>query len=279
MIQPQTCSRWMTGLGSLFLLASPVGAGVVFEIQTTDHEASPPRTETTEVSAEGKNLKMEVAAGLDGGNGDMIYRGDRREMVVVDHEDKSYTVIDEAAIRQIAGQVSGAIAQVQEALKDVPADQRAMIEEMMKKRMPEAAAPQRPVTELRKTGERGTRAGYPCVRYDILVNGRKKQELWVTDWGNIEGGADMVDAFEDMADFFREMMAAMPDFGQGDSGIGDGAFEYIKELGGFPVVTREFDDYGALEDESTLRSSRRRTLDPEDFEPPAGYKRQQMFPQ
>ncbi len=277
MIQQQTCSRRIAGLGSLFLLTSPVGAGVVYEIEVKDHDSSPPKSESIQAAVEGRHLKMGVASGGRGSQGEMIFRGDRREMVVVDHDDKSYTVVDEAAIRQIAGQVGGMMSQIQEALKDVPADQRAMVEAMMKQRMPQAAAPRRPVAELRKTGERATHAGYPCVRYDVLVDGRKTQELWVTDWNNIEGGEDMVEAFEDLADFFREMMEAMPDFGQGDSGIGDNAFEHIKEIGGFPVVTRDFGDDGSLEDESTLRSAQRRTLDPDEFEPPAGYKRRQMF--
>ncbi len=277
MIRQQTYSRWIAGLGSLLLLTSPVGAGVVYEIEVKDHDSSPPKTESIEAAVEGRHIKMGVASGGRGSQGEMIFRGDRREMIVVDHDDKSYTVVDEASMREVAGQVSGVMSQIQEALKDVPADQRAMVEAMMKKRMPQAAAPQRPVTELRKTGDRETHAGYPCVRYDVLVDGRKTQELWVTDWDNIEGGEEMVGAFEDMADFFKELMDAMPDFGQKGSGIGDNAFEHMKELGGFPVVTREFDAGGGLDDESTLRSAKRRTLDPAEFEPPAGYKRRSMM--
>ncbi len=54
----------------------------------------------------------------------------------------------------------------------------------------------------------------------------------------------------------------------------------MKELGGFPVVTREFDDYdGSLEGETALRSARRQTLDPDAFEPPKGYRLRSMGPQ
>ena len=260
------------------LALTPALAGVVYEIEVTDHEQSPPKTESIEAAVEGRHLKMGIAAGSTGGKGDMIFRGDRREMVVVDHKDKSYTVIDGAAMQQIAGQVSKAMSQMQEALKNVPEDKRKMIEEMMKQRLPQETAPQPPKSELRKTGERGEKNGYPCVKYEIWRDGRKLRELWVTDWDNVEGGSEVVDTFEDMADFFKELMDSIPDFGQGGQS-GDPAFEHMREIGGFPVVTREFGDDGSLEDESTLRSARRRTLDPAEFEPPSGYKRRSMLGQ
>ncbi len=265
---------WLA-LISCVLIASSATAGVVYEIEVKDHEQSPPKTESIEAAVEGRNLKMGIASGKTGGEGEMIYRGEKREMVVVDHERESYMVMDEGSIKQVAGQVSGAMAQMQEALKNVPEDKRAMVEQMMKQRMP-TEAPKRPAAELRKTGERGEKSGYPCVKYEVHRGGTKVRELWVTDWDNIEGGKDVVGAFEDMADFFREMLDALPDMGQG-SGMGDNAFEHMKEIGGFPVVTREFDDDGSLEGESTLRSARRQTIDPDAFEPPAGYKRQEMF--
>ncbi len=267
---------------SVFLLSAtlalaPALAGVVYEIDFTDHEQSPPKSESIEAAVEGRNLKMGIASGGRGKQGEMIFRGDRREMVVVDHEDRTYQVLDEATMKQIAGQVGSAMSQMQEALKNVPEDQRAMVEQMMKQRMPQQA-PQKPRSELKKTAERGDKNGYPCVKYEVLRNGHKIRELWVTDWSNVEGGSDVVGSFEEMAEFFKEMMDSIPDFGQGGSS-GDPVFEHMKEMGGFPVVTSEFDDDGSLEGESSLRSARRRTLDPAEFEPPSGYKRRQMFPQ
>lgn len=265
------------------LVPVPLFAGVVYEIDVTDHEQSPPKTESIEMAAEGRHLKMGIGGGSNDRKGDMIFRGDRREMVVVDHDDKTYVVMDEEAIQGVAGQVNSAMGQMQEALKDVPADKRAMIEQMMKQKMPgqAAQAPKRPTSELKKTGERATHNGYPCVKYEVLHNGRKLRELWVTDWSNLEGSSDVSATFGDMADFFREMMDSFSSLGGGAGpmsfGGGDTFFEHMKDLGGFPVVTKEFDEDGSLEGEATLRSARRQTLDPDAFEPPSGYKRRQMF--
>jgi hypothetical protein len=266
-------------LAVLTVLAFPLYAGVVYEIEVTDHGQSPPKTESIQAAVEGRHLKMGIASKGRGGGaqGDMIFSGERREVVVVDHENQSYTVIDAEMVKEIGAQANAAMSQVEEALKGVPKEQQAMVRELMKKRMPNVQAPaERPKTELKKTGESDERNGYPCVKYEVLRDGVKVRELWVTDWSNIEGGSDVVGAFEDMADFFTELMEAMPKFGQGGPGA-DPAFENMKELGGFPVVTRELGDDGSLTGESILRSAKRQTIDPDAFEPPSGYKRQQMF--
>ena len=263
----------------VYMGASPEpNPGVVFEIEVTDHVQSPPNVETIETYVEGKLLKVEIASGGRGSKGDMIYRGDRREIVVVDHEDKSYMVMDEEAMQAIAGQFGSAMDEMKKALDKVPKDQREMVEKMMKERMPQAQAKRTPST-LRKTGDRATKNGYPCVKYEVLRDGHKTTELWVTDWDNIDGGDEAREAFGGMADFFKEMMEAMGEGGFGPQVGDENVFEHMKELGGFPVVTQEFGDDGSLEGESELRSARRRTLDPADFEPPAGYKRRSMGPQ
>ena len=273
----QGMSRWVLPVVAVLLLGSPALAGVVYEIEVKDHEQSPPKTESIEAAVEGRHLKMGIASRGKGAQGEMIFRGDRREMVVVDHENRSYHLIDQAAIASIAGQVNSAMRQMEEALKHVPEDRRKMVEEMMKRNQPQGGAVQRaPRSELKKTGERATKNGYPCVKYEVWREDRKLRELWVTDWSNVEGGSDVVGAFEDMADFFGELMDSIPDFGQGGP-TGDPTFEHMRELGGFPVVTREFGDDGSLEGEATLRSARRQRLDPDAFEPPSGYKRQEMF--
>ncbi len=260
---------------AIALLAAPLAAGVVFEVETKDHDASPPRAETTEVSAEGKNLKMDVTAGERGGTGKAIFRGDRGEMVITDDQKKEYVVLDRQAMEQLAAQLGAVSSQIAEALKSVPEGQRAAVEQMMKQRMPQQA-PERPVLQVRNTGERGEHADYPCVKYVVTRDGRTVRELWVTPWANIEGGEEAAEAFLAMADFMSELLEALP-AGGGPGGLTDNPFIEMKELDGFPVVTRNFDEGGGLEDESTLRSARRRTIDPSEFEPPAGYKRRSML--
>jgi hypothetical protein len=256
------------------LFAMPAFSGVVFEIEAENHEDG--KTYKTELMAEGGNLKIGMPPREKGAkDGFVVYRGNRREMVMVDHENSAYSVFDEKTIRAISGQMSSAMSEMQEALKNVPEDKRAMMEQMMKQRMP-AQQPKRVGFQLENTGERATKSGYPCVKYIVHQDGRKVRELWVTDWQNIEGGREAVDTVEDMADFFRDLLDAIPTVGEAQS-LGDPSWEHMKELGGFPVVTRDFGNDGALKVETVLRSAKRQTIEPSAFEPPSGYKRQEMF--
>jgi len=266
------------------LAAAQLAAGVVYEIEVKDHEQSPPRTSATQIEVEGRHLKIGIAPSETGGaGGDAIWRGDRREMLVVDHDDRSYMVIDEEMIASLASQVGGVMSQIDEALKNVPSDQRAAVEQMMKQRMPQPA-PKPPAAEIERTSERAKKNGYPCVKYIVRVGGRETRQLWVTDWNNVEGGDEVVAVFRDMADFFREMMKSIQEAAGGlpggmPGGLGDGFLSELSELDGLPVVTEEIGGDGALESESVLRSSRRQKLDPAGFEPPAGYKRRSMMGQ
>jgi hypothetical protein len=265
----------------IVLLAGPVLGGVVYEIEFTDHGQSPPKEENIEVAAEGRNLKMGIGMGGSDGEGTMIFRGgEQPEMIVIDHEKKSYFVMDREQIEEVAGQVNQAMAQMEEALKNVPEEQRAMVEQMMKKRMPKQQAPAGPSSELRKTGERGEKNGYPCVKYEVLRKGEIIGEMWVTEWKNVESSGEVQAVFGEMAEFFRSMLDSFSSMA-GAGGVADemdsSFFGHMKDLGGFPVLTRNFQDDGSLEGESTLRSAKRQTIDPDAFEPPSGYKRQEMF--
>lgn len=266
---------------AICLLAAPLTAGVVFEIETTDHTQSS-QPQLHEATVEGKNLKMEILD-TERGDGEAIFRGDRRQMVVVDHRDKSYMVVDQEMVQGVSAQLETVGTQIQEALKNVPEDQRAMIEKMMRENMPtQAPTAQGPRSTVKKTGERAEHNGYPCVRYDVMQGDRKVKEYWVTEWSNVDGGENLEDVYLEMSQFIKELMASLEStmagsgLPMGGGFLGDNPFEYFHELDGFPVVTREFGEDGGLESESLLRSSRRMALDPDAFEPPSGYKRRQM---
>ncbi len=260
---------------SVVVLSTSAVAGVVYQIEVTDHQKAPPSSESIETAVEGRLLKVQTSGGATGGNGEMIYNGDRREMVLVDHDTKSYSVIDEKTMKELAEQIGQAMSMIEQALANVPEGQRAQVEAMMKKKMPQLETAQRTKTELKQTGERSELHGYPCVKYVVLRDGRPIRELWVTDWKNVEGGDEVVDLFLEMSEFFQEMLDSLPKLA--DGGGADQAFEHMREMNGFPVVSRELDDDGSLESESSLLAATRRDLGPDAFEPPSGYKLREMF--
>ena len=275
--------------------AAPALAGVVYHVETTDHSSSPPEVMTGTMSAEGSSLRMKIAS-KNQGLTEIIFRnhggpwgdphenlggkranGTGAEVLMINHDTKTYTVMDEATLKELAAQMNQAMAAMEQALAAVPESQRKKMEEMMRAHMPMQAGPAQP-SELRRTGDTDTVNGYPCTRYEVWRGGARESELWVTGWSNVEGGDEVVEAFEGMADFFTELIEAMPDF-LGAKSSADASMQHMKEMKGFPVVTRTFSDSGALEMETALKSSESVSLEPSTFEPPAGYTRQDMMQQ
>ncbi len=216
----------------------------------------------------------------------MIFRGDRGEngqVVVVDHDNKSYFVMDDAAIKGISGQVGMMQQRMQEVLKNLPKEQRDAIEKMHKQGggpgMPFGGPPSRAKTEVRRTGERANKGGYPAVKFEVLRGTAKVRELWTTDWNNIDGGDEAADAFRAMGAFFRAIMDSMATSPGGGALGADNPWADMNFDNGFPVVINGFGEDGGLEDESNLRRTRRQSIDPDAFEPPSGYKRMSMGPQ
>ena len=268
---------YRSALLAILLLSSPAFAGVVFEFETVDRKNPGGEPDVIHTTIDGENLKIDVT-GPRGANADMIYRGDRRQMIAIDHDNQSYVVFDDSMIEEVSQRLSGLEAQIQEALKDVPPDQRAMMEEMLRQRMPMAQGTTSiPTFEVRKTGDSAEQNGFPCEKHEIYRDGTLSTTIWVTAWDNVDGGREAAGAFDSMGDFIEEVQAAMPDFAKSDS-VGGHAYEHLEELGGFPVVTIDHAADGTITDESRLLSSKQVDVAADSFDPPADYRQQQLMP-
>jgi hypothetical protein len=240
--------------------------GVVFklEVRTTGQPAA-----TLTASIDGANLKMDIPQ-PSGAGAAVIFRGAQKEMVMIDHGRKSYVVMDQATMKDLAGQMSAAMKQVEAQMKNMPPEQRAMMEQMMKGRgmMPPSA--QSAPTELRRTSERGRHSGYDAVKYEAVQGGKVKRVLWVTQWSSMAGAAEARQAFESMATFSEDLISALGPMAQNLTRNG---FQDLKTLNGFPVLTIEYDDAGVVVSETRLVSATSEAVPADTFAPPAGYTR------
>jgi hypothetical protein len=270
-------------LVSTFLLGTNIYAGVVFEVETKDHEQSPARVSTMEIQVEGVNVTIpNISDDKNKGKMTLIFRGDRGkhgQMIIVDHDEKNYFVMDDTTMQVIAEKLGTAMSAMEEALKNVPAEQREMMEKMLKERGIQPAAPQteRKMPEVKKTGQGATKQGYPCVKYDVFKDGRKIRDVWTADWNKVDGGKEAMNAFVGMATFFQELWKSMPQMpGGADPLGGENPFEQMNFKNGYPVETTGFATDGSVKEESKLMKTRRQRIDPAAFEPPSGYKRTTM---
>ena len=101
---------------------------------------------------------------------------------------------DPGAYQTAAEHMARWMQETQEAIKETPPEQRKMPEEMLRARVPQGEpAPQdcpEPRIELKKTNDQATIAGYPAVRYDVLIDEKLDSELWlakgVTVWRELD---------------------------------------------------------------------------------------------
>ncbi len=252
-------------------------AGAVLQTETREYRVDPPAIGKTKMYADGGMLRVEIESISSAEDGLIIYRGDRNELIVADNERLEYYVIDRETMNQMAEQISSAMKQMDEMMKSLPPDQRAMAKQMMEQQMPGMrSAPDSP-SKLQKTGKTDTVNGYDCEYYEVLKQGRKTRDMCVAKWSDIDGGSEAVDAMLGMGNFFESMHDAFSDAtGASIMGKQQELFAHMRQLGGYPVYARDYDDTGELAGESSLKSSQSKSIDATMFKSPEGYRRVEM---
>ena len=278
MVHPKTLLIGATS--ALTWLATTAWAGSVIQMESRDFTQSPPEAGRVVISVEGQSLRMDTnGVGADD-RGSMVFDGSVNEMTAIDHPSKQYFVIDEAALQGMANQMGAAMRQMEAALADLPPEQRAMAEQMMKQRMGAmggGAAVERPAPEVTPTGESDTVNGYDCDVYEVSEAGQRTNELCVAAWADIEGGREFADGMKRMAGFFEQMQETFREAGANVMDGSDNVLAHLEEMDGFPVRSRTYDG-GDLVDETTIVSSESKSLESAMFAPPPDYRQQTMRP-
>ena len=258
------------------LAATPVFADAILEFQSTEFDQGQPIVGTVQISSSGKHARLEIISVTSGEAGGMIFHGEQNEMIILDHAQGSYMIIDEARMNAMASQVSDAMSQMQEALAAMPPEQRAMAEQMMQQRFP-TAPPTQATETINDLGSHGEVAGIACRNYEVIRDGQKFRELCVSDWGDIQGGQETANSLKGVASFFESMRQAFS--GAGGMDVFDRQqelFGHMDELDGYPVLSRDFSASGALERQTILTGAREEELSAGFFQPPAGYSFQEL---
>lgn len=248
-------------------------AGSVLKLEMKEYYDDPPVVSVIEISTEGRSSRMEVTTVGRQESGGMIYRGKSADMVAIDHGKREYYVLDQASMERMAEQLGGAMEEMQKALESMPPEQREMAEQMMKQHMPEQMQePAGPPATLHATGRKGSVGGYDCAYYDVRRADVKIRELCVTSWDDLPDGRSMAGAMLEMAGFLDRMAAAFSE-GAGMDVMGgqQEIFAHMQELDGYPVLTRELEESGAVASETVLQSADTEDLEASLFQPPADY--------
>jgi len=279
--------RWVArrAIAVLFLVSIPLGprpaaAGWVIdeEVKGIDGDGRPPVRQQAMLQA---NRMKRVMLGADGSpTHAFILNLDAETITTVDYQGRRYMsgtlqefvqmTTDMMKMAQDAlGQMGDVMARMRESMKNMPPEQRQMMEETMRSRMPQAgAAPQEcrtPKVEVRRTGQEATIAGYRAAQYEVVADTRPESEVWVardlTAWRELDP--------QKLQRFGTEMAKiARCAPGQARAGFGhaDQSIELARE--GYPV--RIVSKSGGTMTSEVVKAATR-PLPAAEFEPPAEF--------
>jgi len=196
---------------------------------------------------------------------------DAETITQVDYRDRWYVTgtVDDYT-RAMGSAMAGASQQMQEALKQLPPEQRKMAEEMMRSRMPGGAGPvecREPRIEVRRGGQQAVIAGFAATRFDLLADGSPRSEMWVardlTAWQELD---------RQKLERFAGAMARFSACGPRGGGVQafDASWRAAGE--GYPVRTVSVGSGTRVE----VVSADRRPVPPAEFQAPPGFARRTL---
>ncbi len=270
----------LAGIVSVLCFAAPLQAGFIYKMQSSGSKKSKAPDNVSEMKIEGLKLRMDQTEGK--AQTTMIFDGDTDQMYVVDHKKKNYFVFDEEMIEGIAAQMSEAMKQMEEALANVPAGQREMVEKMMKQRLGSIGGSQtRGEPEVNDLGRTETVAEISCEWKEISRGGQTGMRGCFADWKDLPGGEDLLAVSNDMRDFISSLIDALSSASGFSNVIGSIIQTPMNDMAiadGFPLVSETF-KRGKVAHTARFLEASEAVFSEDDFRPPAGYKRQDIVPE
>ncbi len=201
-------------------------------------------------------------------NASVIFRGDRQHLVVLDHNKKSYFILNDQVIGRVSSQLGDTMAQMEAQLAKLPPRQREMARRMMESSMPPTATgadkeqiPHR-VEARQETKEIN---GYSCQLFEVFRGKQKVSSVWSTrevDYKNL------TNVFVELNRFSQRIRQSAR-FANFETGV---EFLGFEELEGFPILVETFEDGKLVQRTSFTKVAPSRKA--VSFEPDPGYKPQ-----
>ena len=244
----------------LFILLSALAAPLAAQLTTTytgtqtEHGKSVPATARFAVK-EGR-IAM-VMTGLRSAR--MLFDQKAQVLHVVSDDDKKYFDLD----KQTMGDMSGMMANMQAQLAKLPAEQRAMAEQMMKGSMGKAAEQFAYV----RTNEKLNVSGYECTRVEGMRGSDKVTEYCGSTSPDFKISGEERQTILDMQGYLRNFTITVKSADEATR-----AFQWDYATDGYPVVTRCFRQ-GQMTLDLKLDSLSRKPLPDSLFAIPSGYRK------
>ncbi len=255
----------------IWLGSAPAGVKVIMQ-ETFYHSGAPDSSITTVFFIREDRLRIDIKDA----NQPMSYIFDRSRNVshMIDHHRRRYTTLTPEDVQQMVSQVQSvldqAIQSLQQQLKDLPPEQREMMEQMMKQQITQSATPQAPTMTLKKTGSGETIGPWICDRWEIYRDNQKSEVVWVTPVDRLPEGNIILGVFRDYGKFWANALETFVD----NMGMELFSPDLQKKLQGIPVASIRY-RYGQQTARWKILSLEEQSFPDSHFQPPSGYQYQE----
>ncbi len=250
-------------LAAAAVLAGPLQAAAD-GVQIVQRMTSGGTTDTFRIQIDASHMRMETT-GPTGQKQTVIFDGARQVLWMIDASRRTYNEMTKADVDRMGGQISDAMAQMQQQMANMPPEARAQMEAMMRGRGMPGAPPR---TEYRRAGS--DRVGtWACDKYDIVRNGQKAGEICTVAPSALGFTPADFAVTRQLADFFQRLMP------QGADRMFAIGTEQAQGYNGVPVkhVTMEGQRQTVIE----VTEAGRQAFPASTFEVPAGYKKEDFM--
>jgi hypothetical protein len=246
--------RQLCCAATLLLLCAAVpaaGQGIVWEMSTTMDGGKSMQTTFSYMPKKYRIVPQEGTAS--------ILRLDTERMMLVDYADKSYYEMSFAEMEKMMDGVDRQMQEMRKQMEGLPAEQRAMMEKMMKGHGMHGKTPE---VRAKATGERKTISGYACTKYILTTDGKEDAVVWATKDVKVPD-AILKQMGKDMEVFARRIAAMAPG---GNGSLVERARTLVD---GFPIRTERGDDFV-----TTVTKIEERNVPASEFEVPSGFRKE-----
>jgi len=218
-------------------------------------------TETHQIQLDADHLRADT-----GDSKMVIFDGARQVLDIINKDQKTYRELTKADVDRLGEQMSGAMAQMQAQMANLPPEQRARIEAMMKGRGVNTPAGAASKPEYRKVGT--DRVGkWTCDKYDVYENGRKSGDVCTASASALGLSDSDFAVTKQMQSFFAALLKFVP-AAQANQMLTLRSFT-TDGLNGIPVRRTETNG-----DSMELSDIARQNVPDSAFQVPAGFQKQ-----
>jgi len=238
------------------------GQGILF----VQKETRGTQVTTSQIQMDKDHIRVESRSS--GDESAFVFDAPKQTARMINLTKKTYTELTKADLDEIKGQMDAAMAQVQEQMRNLPPDQRALVEQMMRGRGMATAALAAPKVEYRQTGT--DKVGqWTCTKYEGTSNGQKTTEVCTVNPKEFGLTAADFEVARQLSEFMKSMLPQMQ-----DSAFVNGTTQG-EGFDGVPVRRTSFRN-GSVDTVSEVTEVRRQAFPATAFEAPSGFRKEEM---